>query len=302
MKIFVSIASYRDKLLWQTVESAISNSKYPSSLHFAVVDQSESEYQLKSNQVTYIHIDPKFSRGPCWARSLALSYYDNEDFVLQVDSHTVFDEDWDKKLIDQLLHCSTLSNKCLLSAYPFAFNMVNDKINKFSQLGIINVLRAKVSGPISDKNPNFQFEGHSIKSSIPIKGFHVAGGFIFAPGNFFLEIPYDPCLYFLGEEQNLAIRAFTHGWDIYHPPEVPLYHLYYNKRNRPLHWDVEEDAERYIKWTTLNKKSEQRMCDLIYNGKNLGVYGLGKVRTLKDFAEFSGIDYVNKFITEKYPR
>jgi len=32
MKIFVSIASYRDKLLWQTVESAISNSKNPSNL------------------------------------------------------------------------------------------------------------------------------------------------------------------------------------------------------------------------------------------------------------------------------
>lgn len=302
MKIFVSIASYRDNLLWQTVDSAISNSKNSSSLHFAIVDQTESEYQLRSNQVTYIHIHPKFSRGPCWARSLALSYYNNEDFVLQVDSHTVFDEDWDTKLIDQLLHCTTLSNKCLLSAYPFGFNILKDKINKFSQPGIINVLRPKISGKMSDKNPNIDFEGHSIKSSIPIKGFHIAGGFIFAPGNFFIEIPYDPSLYFLGEEQNLAVRSFTHGWDIYHTSDVPLYHLYYNKGNRPLHWDVEEDSERYIKWTTLNKQSEQRMSDLIYNGKNLGAYGLGNTRTLKDFAEFSGIDYVNKFITEKYPR
>lgn len=302
MKIFVSIASYRDKLLWQTVESAISNSKNPSNLHFAVVDQSESDYQLKSNQITYIHIDPKFSRGPCWARSLALSYYNNEDFVLQIDSHTVFDEDWDTKLIDQLSKCNTLSNKCLLSAYPFAFNMVNDKINKFSQPGIINVLRPRISGNIPNNDPTFVFEGHSIKSTNPIKGFHVAGGFIFAPNSFFLEIPYDPCLYFLGEEQNLAVRSFTHGWDIFHTPDVPLYHLYYNKGNRTLHWDAEEDSERYIKWTTLNERSKQRMRDLVYNGRNLGIYGLGSVRTLQEFAEFSGIDYINKFVTEKYPR
>lgn len=302
MNIFVSIASYRDKFLWQTVDNAIQNSSDPSKLHFAIVDQSDSEYQIKSDQITYIHINPKFSRGPCWARSLALSFYNNEDFVLQIDSHTVFDDNWDRKLIEQLLQCSTVSSKCLLSIYPFAFNIVNGDINKFNQPGIVNVLRPKHLGRLSENDPTFNFEGHSIKSSSPIKGFHIAGGFIFAPGSFFLEIPYDHNLYFIGEEQNLAVRAFTNGWDIYHTADVPVYHLYYTKENRHLHWDKEDDSIRPFRWTELDMRSKQRMCDLVYNKKNLGAYGLGNVRTLEEFAEFSGIDYINKFVKEKYPR
>lgn len=303
MKIFVSIASYRDKFLWQTIENAIDCSSDPSRLHFAIVDQSDSEYQkITSAQITYIHLNSKFSRGACWARSLALSCHNNEDFVLQIDAHTIFDENWDIKLIDQLSKCLELSNKCVLSAYPFAWNIKNGENIKQPQPGIVNVLRPKFSGPLPDHDPTFSFEGHSIKSSIPIKGFHIAGGFIFAPSNFFLEVPYDHALYFIGEEQNLAIRAFTRGWDIYHTLDVPLYHLYYSKENRHLHWDVEDDQLRQFRWTELDKKSKQRMCDLVYNNKDLGVYGLGNVRTLHEFSEFSGIDYINKFVTEKYPR
>lgn len=306
MKIFVSIAAYRDKLLWDTVESAISHSHDPSKLHFAIVDQGDTPYNVKkhtyADQISYLHINPQYSRGPCWARSLALSFYSDEDYVLQIDAHTIFDKNWDIKLIDQLTYCQTLSNKCILSAYPHAFEITNTGIKKFKQQNIVNVLRPKHKGKMLSNDPTFNFEGHSISSESPIKGFHIAGGFIFAPGNYFLEIPYDSSLYFTGEEQNLAIRSYTHGWDIYHVPIVPIYHLYYRAGNRPLHWDQQDDSSRLTKWVKLNEKSKKRMCDLLYHGKNLGAYGLGNIRTLQDFAEFSGIDYDNKFVTEKYPR
>lgn len=306
MKIFVSIAAYRDKLLWDTVESAISLSNDPSRLHFAIIDQADTPYNVKSHpnakQITYLHINPEFSRGPCWARSMALSFYSDEDYVLQIDSHSVFDMNWDTKLIDQLTYCQTLSSKAILSGYPHAFEITSTGIKKFKQSGIVNVMRPILTGAIPNSDPSFNFEGHSIKSESPIKGFHIAGGFIFAPGNFFLEVPYDYALYFTGEEQNLAVRAFTHGWDIYHVPIMPIYHLYYRAGNRPLHWDYQDDNDRLIKWTKLNEKSKQRMRDLLYHNKNLGAYGLGNMRTLQDFAEFSGIDYINKFVTSKYPK
>ena len=30
------------------------------------------------------------------------------------------------------------------------------------------------------------------------------------------------------------------------------------------------------------------------NGKDMGAYGLGRVRTMQEYTEFSGIDYFNK--------
>lgn len=303
MKIFISIAAYRDALLWNTVESALQLSSNSSQLHFGIIDQADYPYSIKNHpnasQITYLHINPEFSRGPCWARSLALSFYSNEDYVLQIDSHTIFDQDWDIHLINQLAHCQTLSSKAILSGYPPAFEITDAGMKKFTQSNIVNAMRPLVTGSIPDDNPSFNFEGFPIHTIHPVKGFHIAAGFLFAPGNFFLEVPYDYTLYFTGEEQNLAIRAYTHGWDIYHVPVVPIYHLYYSAGSRPLHWDQNDDSSRLIKWTMLNEKSKQRMCDLVYHNKNLGCYGLGSHRTLQEFAAFSGIDYTNRLVIQK---
>ena len=57
------------------------------------------------------------------------------------------------------------------------------------------------------------FEGVGVEVDTPVAGFHVAGGCVFAPGRIVNEIPYDPLLYFHGEEQALALRAWTRGWD-----------------------------------------------------------------------------------------
>lgn len=59
-----------------------------------------------------------------------------------------------------------------------------------------------------------------------VPGFHLAAGCLFAPGRLVQALPYDPHFYFHGEEQALAVRLFTHGWDIFHTPRLPGYHLY----------------------------------------------------------------------------
>ena len=47
------------------------------------------------------------------------------------------------------------------------------------------------------------------------------------------------------------------------------------------------------------KRSNERMADLLYRKKDLGIYGLGKVRTLRDYATFCGIDYENRVIAHQ---
>ncbi len=132
-------------------------------------------------------------------------------------------------------------------------------------------------------------------------GFHVGAGCLFATGRFAIDFPYDPAIYFHGEEQSVALRLFTSGWDIFHPPGMPIYHLYTTgdaTAQRGLHWDAEHDAAREVKWKDLEARSRQRLAQIV-GGAALGVYGLGKARTIADFAAFSGIDYATRRVSQR---
>ena len=59
--------------------------------------------------------------------------------------------------------------------------------------------------------------------------------FLFAPGKFVEDVPYDPELYFHGEEISLALRAFTHGYDLFHPSQHILWH-FYSRAEHAKHW------------------------------------------------------------------
>jgi len=101
-------------------------------------------------------------------------------------------------------------------------------------------------------------------------GTFIAGGFMFSSSSIIDEIPADPNIYFLGEEFLFSARAWTHGWDIYHPHEVICWH-YYNEEctSRPLHWQDND-------WMPLNYSSAERfrkILDLEVSRENFGIYG-----------------------------
>ena len=83
MSIFISIASYQDPLLVSTIFSAYKNAQNKDQLIFSVCDQSDNGIKVEEiefrNQIHYEHVDPLFSKGPCWARHRAQSFFDNED-------------------------------------------------------------------------------------------------------------------------------------------------------------------------------------------------------------------------------
>ena len=87
MKIFISIASYQDPLLEATLRSAYDKSDMPKNLVFGVCDQSSKSLNLESiefrSQIKYEHINPLYSKGPCWARSRIQDNFNEEDYYLQ---------------------------------------------------------------------------------------------------------------------------------------------------------------------------------------------------------------------------
>ena len=311
MSIFISIASYQDPLLVSTIFSAYENAENKNDLIFSICDQSDNTIDINgvtfSDQIHYDHVNPLFSKGPCWARHRAQSFFNEEDFFLQVDSHTQFAPEWDSIFIKQLEKISANQEideyfkKPIITSYPRSFKVLDFEKGLFE----LNTGDKHTQVITYRKDSLFLKGSFSRQIGIPTKHTDIthaillAAGCIFTKGAFVKEIPYDPNYYFYGEELSLAMRAFTNGYSFFHIPDVPLFHLYTDTSDIPrkLHWDPEDDQKRAVKWTELDKKSLNRLDDL-FADKVEEPLSLGKERSLEDYALISGIDLKNNLVLD----
>ena len=310
MSIFISIASYCDPLCGFTMAQAYEKAKWPDELRFAVIDQSPMDApspvpaHIPARQVTYMKIDSKVTRGCAWARALAMSCYRDQDWYLQIDSHMMFDQDWDEILINKANACMHFVENCVLSSYPPGFAFTDGVAVPTSEPErlIATVVRPGTGFDRAD-SPFIEMHAKDIAEGGAVAGFHIAGGFIFASGDYVYKFPWDPFLYFNEEEQAMAIRLYTHGWEIFHVRGVPIYHLYNVAGEfaaRPLIWEEKHDGKDQPLWQILTKRARRRMTTLFWgDSSELGVHGLGHERSLQDFAKLTGIDYPNRIIHPK---
>ena len=311
MSIFISIASYQDPLLVSTIFSAYNNAQNKEKLIFSICDQSDNPIKINdlafADQIRYEHVDPVFSKGPCWARHRAQSFFNNEDYFLQIDSHTQFLENWDSLFKEAFLKIEAEKgndayfSKPIITSYPRGFEVIN-----FDQ-GLFQLNTGDKHTQVITYRKDSLFSRGSFSRQIGIPTQHteithaylMAAGCIFTRGSFIKEIPYDPNYYFYGEELSMALRAFTHGFSFFHIPDVPLFHLYTDVSNLPrkLHWDPEDDKNRAVKWHELEKNSLDRLDDL-FAGNIEDSMGLGPERSLEEYALLSGIDLKNKKVLD----
>jgi hypothetical protein len=123
------------------------------------------------------------------------------------------------------------------------------------------------------------------KSPLPSRFF--SAHFVFAEGKFAKEVPYDPEYFFHGEEINMAVRSYTHGYDLYNPNVIIAWHEY-TREGRTKFWDDNSS------WVELNNNCHKRNRILFeMDGEkdlvNFGVYGLGTTRSIDDYERFAGL-------------
>lgn len=303
-RIFVSVAAYCDPLLAFTLASARSQASDPDRIHFGVVDQAPPGQGLRPldewsrEHLRWIHVDALEARGPCWARALAMGLYQGEDWYLQIDSHTWFEPGWDERLLHWGRRCAEANSRVILSCYPNPFELRDGQPVALPVTDRVLAFVVQERAAFAADHPVLVFESVPVESDEAVPAVHVAGGCLFAPGRIVDELPYDPRIYFHGEEQSFALRAWTRGWDLFQIPTMPLYHLYTRPgaSPRPMHWSPELDSMRAVRSAALEAASRRRLAQLLWGGEGLGAYGLGGVRSLADYAAFSGIDYAARTI------
>ena len=303
--IFIQIASYRDPQLILTVEDCIKHAKNPENLVFCIAHQFSDEDEF-SKDIDKYRDDPRFriidipykeARGACWARNLIQQRYDNETYTLQIDSHHRFTENWDEQLIDMLLHLQSKGHKKpLLTSYISSFNPENDPdergtepwwmtFDRFIPEGAIFFLPAGI--------PNWR------ELTEPVPARFYSAHFAFTLGQFSKEVQHDPQMYFHGEEISIAVRAYTHGYDLFHPHKIIAYHEY-TRKGRTKQWD--DDPE----WGQKNNASHLRNRTLFgMDGEcspctknSFGHYWFGTERTLEQYEAYAGISFKKRAVQQ----
>ena len=297
--IFVQIASYRDNQLTPTIIDLLSKAKNPSNINITVAWQHDSNENLDGlkhiKNLNIIDIPHEHSLGACWARSLQQQEYNNEDYTLCLDSHHRFVQNWDIKCILMIKKLQKEGyKKPLLTSYMPSFNPLNDPAERVNAPWKMNFDRFIPEGAVFFIPATI--ENHKeLKLPIPARFF--SAHFVFTLGKWNLEVPYDPNYYFHGEEINLAVRSYTHGYDLFHPNEILCWHEY-TRAGRTKQWD--DDKEWHIK----NNNSHLRNRKLfgMDNEKqdiNFGNYGFGNKRSLQDYEKYSGLCFKNRGV-QKY--
>jgi hypothetical protein len=306
--IFVSIASYRDLQLVPTIQDLLDKAHEPGLLRFGICWQhSLDEPPLPFDDVRFrvVDVDWRDSRGACWARAEIMKLWQGEQWFLQIDSHCRFTQGWDTKLIRMMRQ--TGSPKPILSTYANAFTPRVDAagepellsgsphliaLESFNEDGIPQLKPLPIPGSTSYKRP--------------MAARFLAAGFLFAPGSFIEEVPYDPEVYFFGEEISMTLRAFTSGYDLFHPVENVAWHDYV-RAYAIRHWEDHGSTEATViaksspAWGDLDKLSRRKVRQLLHTSSSedaatssstlLTHFGLGSVRTREDYERFAGISF-----------
>lgn len=303
--IFVQIASYRDPETQWTVKDLFEKAEHPDQVTVGICWQYDPETDMdcfvvpspRPTQTKVVSALPWESEGVCWARALTQTLFEDQDYVLMIDSHMRFIQNWDTELIAELKRCG--SAKPFLSTYPPGYKPPNN----LEQNPRPVVMRSKPFDEFGD----IRFEGEYLNGTPPEKplpGAFLAAGLLFAPGRFVRDVPYDPRMYFSHEEITLAARAYTHGWDVFSPVRTFIYHYYHEPKKgetRALHWQDRKD------WDRLRTLSRQRYNYLLAGIpaensealQEIEKYGLGSVRSLTEYEAFSGLDFKKKIASDR---
>lgn len=298
-KIFIQIASYRDPELLPTIRDCLSKAKYPDRLTFGICwqkDENETigEFENKPN-FKILKYPWNQSKGLCWARSEIQKLWDGEEYTLQLDSHHRFLQDWDEELINMMN--LTGSKKPIITTYAGMYRPSDNTL--------LNVDPYKMVASNFTPSGTILFRPHSIPDwknlTKPIPARFVSGHFFFTYGIHCSEYKYDPNIYFAGDEISLSIRSYTLGYDIFHPHKTIVWHEY-TREGRTKHWtdfNVENKTNGVVDklWWEMDVESKKRLRHMLQeedNGIDLGIYGLGDVRTHRDYEIYAGINFSNR--------
>lgn len=270
-----------------------------------------------SNQIRSVRFHHYGSKGPVYARSFTRQVLGNEEFCMEIDASMDFADNWDIAAIEQWE--LTNNEYAVLSNVPLS---AKEKAS-FNPVEVPRQCEIKIG---SEGVPLFEThaDGKAIGLTQPLLSRTYSPSFVFSKCHYQTNVPQDPfAVQLLNTEQfpHFA-RMWTRGFDVY----TPAVNLVYkdNSDLHPLHHVAGHGEQGEKKWP--RNDSERRDAHVrmkvmlnIHHGitnseiasmtaggsgsaatgggggrmitarGNLGIYGLGRRRTLDQLLQFASI-------------
>lgn len=321
--IFVQIPAYRDPELVPTLVDLIEKAQAPRRLRVGVCwqhDEGEGaelfshagfrvdtgvlggrlhhRLALRGASVRVFDYAMSESRGCGWARAIAQQAFRDEAYTLQLDSHHRFAPDWDRELIAQLEALRERSLRPVLVAHPPAYEPGQPVPGRCEEGYQIDFVAFGGPGVVATRSTTIMYPPGP---PAPIRARFFSGGFAFADGSFVRDVPADPDHYFNTEEITLAVRAYTQGYDLFHPHRHVLWH-YYGRPTAPKVW--EDQAAALARGETTLDGAKLGMRALADARQALGMEGMprvvhwmGRRRSLNEYERFAGLSFARRAAT-----
>jgi hypothetical protein len=276
--IFVQIPAYRDPELASTLLDLYRMAEWPDRLRVCVAWQHAAGESLPGfvqdlPGLEIVDIPHDESHGCNWARSGLQRRWHGEPYTLLLDSHHRFVPGWDTAVLSMYGELKRSGvEKPILTAYLPPYDPSRDpearrphpyKIYPLSREDGLLTRLTSYPIPLWEELPG------------PIEADFASLHFLLAAGSFNEEILFDPKLYFFGDEVVLSLRAFTSGYDLFHPHRVLGWHCY-ERTTRTAHW------QDHPGWSEQHRESLVKMRRL-FTGTYAGEHGLGHQRSISEY-------------------
>lgn len=306
-KILVHLPAYREPELVPTIEDCLKQAKNPKRVVFGICRQYNPDDKFddldkyrKDKRFKIIDIPYKEAKGLPYARAkINEELLDDEEYILQLDSHHRFAKDWDETLVDMHKGLEKKGFKPILTGYLPYYNPYKDPEGRCEEPWQQQFACFYPHGTIFIRPGLLQDWKNRTE---PVQSRFISGHFAFARAEWAKEIKHDPQIYFSGEELNLTVRSFTHGYDLFHPHKIVIWHATMREeRSGKLIWD--DQHKRGENWYQHQQHAWKRIRNLLRTQTDKDVdltgYDLGKVRTLRDFEKYAGFHFKRKAV-QKY--
>jgi hypothetical protein len=210
---------------------------------------------------------------------------------------------WDTMMIEDYKQALTMSDNPIISTYLSPFDVAAADTCRCNLQKLPSLMS------------QYEFSSDKLLMSMPwyiqdwkerdtvIRARTISGHFYFVDSKFIKEVPYDPDIYFGGytEETTMSVRAWTSGYDFFSPYRPYIWHEY-TRQGRPKHWDdhglKSETNKTSGERDVFARQKTRQLFDQEDNGIDLTGFGLGTVRTLREYELFTGIDFKKQRIQD----
>jgi hypothetical protein len=256
--IYVSIPCLDvDSEMVKTIETAIKNAENKSRVYLGIAMMNNKSFynhikdfialnKFQNISIDYFPSDIFNTVGVGKARNSAASFYNNQDYFLQIDAHTFFNKNWDSKLINHFEKAKEFikNDKIILSGLPGKYGYYSDKYkwghlwidkhNKYPQL-LANSFRGNENAKIPENGDFFPDQEFDIEyftnwknnksEYFPLS--KVSAAFIFGDKGFALDRRLTDDILFWEEEWIQSIELVNDGFSIaFLHQNDSIFHLY----------------------------------------------------------------------------